>query len=395
MNGLDIILLYGPTWDQPGQLSKHHLARHWARTRKVLYVESPPNPLSFFTRREETNRLWQRYRHGPFQVAERLWVHTFFYPLPYRGRCIGLGGQWVNQFNQRVIRNQLQKVLKRLQFNMPILVVGSAHALPLAEHIPHSLMVYHCSDDFTQVPSFPESFPGLETELLRRCDLVICTAEELRRLKGHLNPNTITVPNGAQVEHFANCKAPDKQIASELVDLPKPIVGYIGSVFRWINQEWVAQAARQLPDWSFVFIGPLQTDISLLRKLSNVYFLGPRPYTDLPLYLRGFDVAIVPFVINSLTLCVSPIKFYEYLASGTPVVASRLPDLEPLSKFSYLVEKSNEFVQALQRAVSDETPEACNKRINESRNHSWANRCGEVDQIIKQAIVRKWGRGKN
>ena len=98
----DTVVLYDPTWHAATQLSKHHLNRYWARNRRVLDVDNPPNPLSFGTRRRDEVSLWKRYRHGPIKVAERLWLHTYLYPLPYRGSFIGLGGRWVNNFNQMV-----------------------------------------------------------------------------------------------------------------------------------------------------------------------------------------------------------------------------------------------------------------------------------------------------
>jgi len=382
----DSVFLYCPTWDAPFQLSKHHLARQWARSRRVLYVEVPPNPLSFWTRREESARLWGRYWHGPVQVTEHLWVHTFFYPLPYRGGRTGLGGKWVNTFNQMVVKPQLLRVLEHLGFDNPILFLGNAGAISLLNSIPHRLLVYHCSDDFTLVPSFPASFPELEEELIRRCDLVIVTAEELRRAKKHLNPNIVTITNGADVEHFARTNAPETQLAPDLANLQRPVVGYIGSIFRWINQQWIKDAATQLPNWSFVFVGPLQTDISLLTGLPNVHFLGPKPYSDLPTYLCGFDVATVPFTINELTLRASPIKFYEYLASGVPVVASRLPDLEPFSDLAQLVENAEEFVLALQRAVREDTVEARQRRMAEAKKHSWDVRCAQIDAVIGRLL---------
>ena len=198
-----------------------------------------------------------------------------------------------------IVRPQLSKRLQALDFNKPVLLVCSAHALPLVDHIPHRLLMYHCSDDYTAVPSRQASFDQLERELIQRCDVVITTSDELRRAKENLNPSIVTVRNGVDFEHFSRTQT-ETEVAHELAGLPRPVVGYIGSVFRWIEQEWVSQAARRLPTWSFVFIGPRQTNVSRLEALPNVHFLGPRPYNLLPKYLRGFDVATVPFTYNTL-----------------------------------------------------------------------------------------------
>ena len=377
----DTVFLYGPTWDAATRLSKHHLARYWAQTRRVLYVEGPPNPVSFYTRRQEAVRLFRRYLRGPVQVEDALWVHTYFYALPYRGSLFGLGGRWVNTVNQRIVRPQLSSSLRSLRFEKPVLFVCTAFALPLIDHIPHRLLVYHCSDDYTAVPSFPASFPQLEEELISRCDGVIATSEKLRQSKLHWNPNTFTVTNGADIQHFARTQAADTEIASELRDLERPVIGYVGSIFRWINQRWIKQAAKRLKG-SFVFIGPIQTDVSCLEGLPNVHFLGPRPYDVLPNYLRGFDVATVPFTMDKVTLQSSPIKFYEYLAAGLPIVATRLPDLEPLGHLVHLVESAEEFISALQRAAVQDSPEAQVKRMEEAKKHTWEARYLQLDEIF-------------
>src|SRR5690606_18611935 len=323
-NLLDSVILYGPVWDAPSRMSKHHLAMQWAKTRRVLYIEAPSNPLSFLTRREEALRLWKRFRQGPVQVARNLWVHSYCYLLPYRGPAWQLGSRKVNRLNQWWVRHWFQKALTSLGFKSVLYIVGHAGALDLLKGLPRRPLLYHCSDDFTLVPSFPDSFESLEKELMMEADGVVTTAETLSEAKRPFCRRIWTIPNGADCDHFSKAQAPELEIASDLMSLKPPRIGYVGTIFRWIDQEWVARTARQEPQWNFVLIGPVETDVSRLQALENVHFLGPRPYEHLPEYLKGFDAAIVPFRINDLTRRASPIKFYEYLALGLPVVASRL-----------------------------------------------------------------------
>jgi glycosyltransferase involved in cell wall biosynthesis len=384
-----IVVLYAPPWDAPARLSKHHLALHWSRTRPVLYVETPVHPLSLLKRPEEARRLFKRSLSGPVAISPTLWVHACACPLPYRASPRLMGYRWVNTLNQIVVRPQLRRLLRRLGVRRPIVVVGGAHALPLLEALDASLVIYHCSDDFTRQESFPASYADLERDLTRRCDLVITTAEALRRAKAHLHPRVCAVPNGADVAHFATTQDASTPPAEELASLRRPVIGYIGTVFEWIDQEMVAAAARARPHWTFVFVGPVATEVRRLRALSNVRLLGSRPYADLPRFLKAFDVATVPFVVHPVTLRASPIKFYEYLAAGVPVVATRLPEFEPLGGWATLVTSPGEFVTGIERAMQDESAELRHRRMEQARRHSWEARFAAIDQLIGVAWWRK------
>ncbi|MFQ5812674.1 MAG: glycosyltransferase [Anaerolineae bacterium] len=377
-------------------MSKQYLARYWVEQgNRLLYIEVPFHPFSLASRPGEVRHLWRRYVGGPQQVEPRLWVQSYPVLYPYRAGWPLAGTRWMLRFNQVVVRPQLIALCRRLDFRQPLVLVGTATALPLIDALEPLLVVYHCSDDYTCQRTFPASFASLERDLISRCDLVICTAEALRQAKTHLHPHTYTVTNGAQVEHFARAQAPDTLVAQELRDLPHPIVGYIGTVFQWLDQEMIAHASRAHPNWSFVFVGPITTEVNQLRTLPNVHLLGPRLYADLPSYLKGFDVATVPFIFHDVTLRASPIKFYEYLASGVPVVATRLPDFEPFAHLVSLVTSPVEFVTALEDTITCDTPQKRRARMAEARNHSWAARFAQIDRFIKERLAAKEQRWSN
>lgn len=384
-----IVMLYGPAWDAPSRMSKHHLARYLSQTRPVLYVEFPANPLSFIRRPDEALRALWRNLTGPSRCTDTLQIQSYLCPLPYRGRKLMLGARWVNSVNQSVISPQLRRLLRRLGFERPIVVAGAAHALPLIDALQPTLLVYHCSDDYTRQDDFPESFASLERDFIQRCDFVIATSEELHRAKAHMHANIHTVPNGAEVEHFASTQDPATTCAEDLATLPRPMAGYIGTIFRWIDQDMIVSAARRLPAWSFVLVGPVMTDVRRLRALPNVHLVGPRPYQVLPRYLKGLDVAMVPFVSHDVTLRASPIKFYEYLASGVPIVATRLPDLEPFAHLASLVTSPGEFAAAVEHAPQHNTPLARQVRMSEARAHSWESRFDRIERLIAEGLREK------
>ena len=182
-----MVILHAPTWDGASQVSKHHLARYWAASgRPVLYVEAPFHALSFATRRGEAYRLWRRFRRGPQNVGPNLWVHVYPSVYPYRAGLPWAGSKWMVGLNQVVARRRLPEVCHSLGFRKPVVMVGSPVYSDLISSLDPAMVVYHCSDDYSSQPTFPAGFAELETGLMDRSDLVICTAEELRRAKDQL-----------------------------------------------------------------------------------------------------------------------------------------------------------------------------------------------------------------
>ena len=370
----DLVLIYGPSWNQPAKLSKHHFAHFWSKKAKVLYIEAPINIGSFFTRREEAFELFKRFRMGPEKVSNNMWVSTFFYLLPFRGSKYFFGSELVNKINQKLIKNHLINQMKQLGINNPTIIVSGAHILPILSDLNYSQLIYHCSDDYTIIPSFPESFETIEQKLIKKCDLVVTTADELMKAKRRFNKNTISIPNGANVDHFSSTQNSETVISNEMSIFKKPIIGYVGSIFQWLNTSWISFAAEKFPENDFVFIGPLQIDISKFKKYKNIHFLGPKPYEALPTYIKAFKVAVIPFIIDGVTLKASPIKFYEYLSSGIPIVSTELPDLLPFKDDVYLVKEKEEYVESIESALNNDSIARINRRMETAKKYSWESR---------------------
>ena len=378
----DIIILYGPQWTGASQMSKHHFARFQSENRKVLYVEAPVNIMSFFTRTKVALAALNSFLSGPTRIKENLWVASYLYLLPYRGKKVFFGARWVNRINQWIVSKFLNKDVQSLKLNNPIIFVGGAHSYDLLHLFNNSLILYHCSDDYTFVPTFPETFADLEKDLFKKCNMVITTAEELTVAKAQYNSNIFTVPNGADIDFFLSTQDSQTTINDQIKNFESPVIGYVGSIFDWLNKPWIKKAAEKYKEWNFIFIGPIETDISELKNIHNIHFYGPKEYKVLPQYLKGFSVATIPFVFNKVTLRASPIKFYEYLASGIPIVSSNLPDLKSFKDYAYLVDDYDSYEQSLFNAVNNDNHELKNKRMNLSKKYSWTSRFKMIDKII-------------
>ncbi len=236
-------------------------------------------------------------------------------------------------------------------------------------------VIFDCMDDHSGFDGNSKDALNDEEYLLKNSDLIIVTSKLLEDKAKKENKNVILVRNGTDFSHFNN-PCPN----GELDYLKgKPIIGYYGAIAEWFDIKLFEYCARQKPDWNFVLIGAINgCDTSRVKDLSNVYFLGEKQYKDLPGYLYYFDVCTIPFKIIPLTLATNPVKFYEYISCGKPMVSVRLPELEQYSEYCYLADDKEDFLNKLEVALSENDIELANKRIQLARNNSWHARFKQI-----------------
>src|SRR5262249_55425523 len=140
------------------------------------------------------------------------------------------------------------------------------------------------------------------------------------------------ITHGVDVAHFRQACDPDTPIPADISALAKPIVGFFGLIEDWVDLRLIRFLAQTRPAWSFVLVGKAVADTAALQGLPNVHLLGRKDYRELPGYCKAFDAALLPFVINELTLAANPLKLREYLAAGLPVIASAIPEAERLDQ---------------------------------------------------------------
>jgi glycosyltransferase involved in cell wall biosynthesis len=379
---VDFVLLYAPPWDGPTRFSKHHLASYLARRgSRVLYVEASLSPFglrrggAFF--RELSASVMPRH------VSERVWVRRYFVPVPYHSASWLTSRRAANRLGQRLLAPAIQYDLQRLKFADAVVIAGLPHAVDLLPFVPRKALVYHCADDYAHVQGFPSTLAGLEADLCQQADLVITTSETLALERRRFNPNTHWVPNGVDVDHFSATVAP----AAELLTLPRPVIGFVGGLSEWVDVALLGKLARAKPEATFVLIGPVGTDISVLAGLSNVTVLGPRRYTDLPRLLAGMDVALIPFKQDLVTYHADPIKAYEYLAAGVPVVATDMPALRRLAHVVRLANSAETFSAQIDAALVEGRELRRADRQAEAARHSWQDRFGQVERLIADVLA--------
>jgi GT2 family glycosyltransferase/glycosyltransferase involved in cell wall biosynthesis/SAM-dependent methyltransferase len=249
---------------------------------------------------------------------------------------------------------------------------------------PSSVMNYDCMDDWDTFENLGNFNRTEEEPLAAECDVLSVTAAKLTEKFAARGLNPVLARNGADFAFFSHA-AP----LPELAGLPRPIVGYFGAIADWIDLDLVCRVARVRPQYTFVLAGQVfGRDISALKTLPNVRFLGSRPYEQMPALLAAFDVAIIPFLLNQVTHATDPVKLYEYLSQGKPVVATNMSELRAWSDIVYLATGDAEFCERLDAAVAENDPDLRAKRIDFARRNSWPARVAVLERAMGQCFPK-------
>lgn len=239
-------------------------------------------------------------------------------------------------------------------------------------------VIYDLIDDWAAYQDSPAYFRETEPYLLQNADIVTATAKPLYEKALQYNKNTHLCPNAADLEHFANARKEWERPQ----DLPegRRIAGFFGMIREWFDIGLIRYAALQRPQYEFCLIGGHSEDIyDQLKGLNNVHLLGSKNYSALPQYLSYFDVTLIPFKMNDLIRSTNPIKVYEYLAGGKPVVATDILEIEKMP-FVYLSKNKEEFIKNLDLAIGT-TPDL--REIGTFlSNQTWSKRFDVIEESI-------------
>jgi len=298
-----------------------------------------------------------------------------------------------------VTRAALRRWLRQLAFDAPVLWTYNPHTADLAGTLGESCVVYECVDELTASRGLVRAdvVRELEGRLVERADMVIVTHPNLYESKRALARNIRLIPNGAEIDHFARASDPSLAPSAEMTPLPKPIVGVVGTLQYWIDFELLRFLAERRPEWTFVLIGPVGrrrlARIDRVAGLPNVHVLGRRPYADLPSYMRAFDVCLNPYLLDETARNCSPLKLYEYLASGKPVVSV---DMSEARQFAPLVGIGRTYDEVLARIEESLGPEATSAaavraRMDAAAPHSWDRRFEAMDAALDDAVRARPG----
>jgi len=231
-------------------------------------------------------------------------------------------------------------------------------------------IIFDCLDDFTGFSNVQKNRKKEEVLLINESSLVTATSSFLLKKVMKQTTNYLFLPNACQFEHFN--KKPSENLVANYT---KPLIGYFGAISDWFDNELLELLASTKPEYTFVLIGhTFGSNIKKLESFQNVHFLGERPYSELPKYLHGFDVCLIPFRNTPLIEATHPVKIYEYLSAGKPVVATKMLELLPIKDICYVANDYKEFLTMLEQAVNENSPELVKKRMEYAAQNTWSSR---------------------
>jgi len=379
------IICFAKDWDED-PTSCNHVMKALSLGHRVLWLNSVAARRPDFASGRDLRKIGRKllsFLRGAKRVAANLWVYTpLVLPFPY-SRAATAANRWI----LRATVWLLQRRLGMRDFQLWTFLPTTADYVGT---MGESVAVYYCTDEWSGFAHLDgEPVAAREQALCAKVDVVFTTSLPLRERKAAYNDETHLASHGVDHAHFATALDPATPMASELRDLPRPIVGFFGLIESWIDIELLADLAESRPDWSIVLIGRAVTDVSRLRQYPNVFLLGRRPYGELPGYAKAFDVAVCPFVQNELTRCINPIKLREYLSAGLPVVATAIPEAAAFAGSCHLVSGPSAFLAACEDALRDDGSERRRKRSEAMRDETWERKAEASLQIALRVKAAK------
>ena len=358
--------------------SKTHIMRILSESNRILWVNSIGMRRPAVSTRD-LRRVAAKLRRataGLVRVTPNLAVcNPLVLPLP------GVPG--VDRVNTLMLTASIRHYARRAGLRRPILWTYLPNTVGLVGRLGESRVVYHCVDEYSAFAGVPRAaLRRMEEDLCRKADLVVTTSESLCRERAQFNPRTFFVSHGVDVAHFSRALDPGITLPADAAGLQRPVVGFFGLLAEWIDLPLIAEIARRRPDWTVALIGKATVDLGPVRGLANVHVLGQKPYESLPSYCRAFDVGIIPFRIEELTLKANPLKLREYLAAGLPVVSSDLPEVRKYSDLVRLATGPDGFIRAIEAALADRSVPAARARVDAMKHESWEARVEEISELI-------------
>jgi len=377
----DILFLSGIGWNFSWQRHQQ-FATLFARDYRVLFVEMALSPANLLTEGRGTFSHWASWRKGVREIADDIHLYTCPPVLPF-----GRSSRVVNRLNQGLVFRGVRRAMGSMGMNEPIVWVSDPYFSVFSRDFGQKLTIF----DWIHGPARTGLsrkgivYDSLTEEIVKGADLIITPSRLVYEKYGAGDGRFHFVPNGVDMALYS-VPVPTHP-PPELASLQPPLIGFSGTVGPAVDTGLLEFLAGKRKDWSFVFVGLVRRDVSALKRYPNVLFLGQKKPEELPWYLSSLSAGIIPYVVSGDTETVHPVKTYEYLAAGLPVVSTALPELEHLGGVIERAGDKEDFLHRLERVIErdDEAGKEKRRRLA-AEEHSWDGRMRTIEETAAAAL---------
>ena len=393
ISGHDIIYFGPGKWEGMWR-NRHQLMSRFAPQNRVIYVE----PIFTIHKLRKQLRqgyrgiseIWHDARHaGVTRAAENLYIYHSPAYIPISGRFP------LDKITWWVWNLLFKQTMKRLGFIRPIIWLSRPEMSCFIGNFNEKLIIYHVVDEYLSYGEMDverrAKLEKLEQQVLEKADLVIVVSEKLHATKSVFNKHTYLVPNGVDYASYSKALTDDTPMPSDISQLPKPVIGYSGLISRRLDLGLIGYIAKSHTEWSLVLIGEVndggcESELNRLREMKNVYFLGIKEITQVPHYVRVFDVCIVPYKLNEQTENLSPLKLYDFMAMGKEIVTTDFPIAREFKDILHIAESNDSFVNCIKEALAEKDEALFTKRRQIAAQNTWEDRIVELSGIIESHL---------
>jgi FemAB-related protein (PEP-CTERM system-associated) len=294
------------------------------------------------------------------------------------------GNGFLAKWNRRLTSAHIRRTLKKLGMRRPVIWATVPTAVEFSGRLGESCTIYNLTDDYSLWPGAnAEKIRQADRELSLRADFLLACSDSLVKSHQSFNEQTVFFPHAVDFDHFVS---PLAEPAS-LTMLPHPRACFFGLIYEKIDLALLRELAMARPNLQLVMIGPVKTDVSSL-SLPNVHFLGPVPYETLPAYLQAMDVLVIPYMPDEEKQVCGPLKIRECLATGKPVVARAIPDLETYRDIIHLYDGRDNFIPAVEKALENIPPNLSAEMRRRVKSETWESRADTVLNLLASWTAR-------
>ncbi|MFH1676712.1 MAG: hypothetical protein ABIC40_06770 [bacterium] len=350
---------------------------------RVYYFDEPGNFVTLFLSPEKSvSNLWSWTRS--IRTDDPDGIRHF---IPPAGLPFGYHNEGINRWNHFWYGIALGSRFEKGDGPV-VLIACNVLGLGWVGRLKEDFVIYDCADEiseFRQAGLNRKAVLAQEKKLIEKADAVVVTSQMLFESKSKIASRAVIIRNAAEIEHF-NRALKSIERPKDIAYLKKPIVGFTGYLADWLDWPLIEAVVREGTEFDWVFIGPTTHNLSGLQALPNFHYLKKKPYEILPDYLANFSCAHIPFARTKLTLNVNPVKLYEYLASGLPVVATPIPEIEAFGDIVALADNPRDYLNAVRMSVGEDSHEKRCARAERAAGESWDARLDDYISLINELI---------